>query len=126
MTKLTSVGLAVAIILFFVSPPALALNCTKFKGDEKQLCHIVNPFPISENEKRQLMKSDLYDSTDNINQPVNLYLNLENQKQINLNSVYEDKIVIIGQLVLFFVLNYSVFSILTKSFNILKWLSVDS
>jgi hypothetical protein len=114
------------VIALIVLPSAHALNCTKFKGDNRELCNAINPLELSEKDKKALMQSNIYGTINVKEEPINLNLNLEEQTPITLEQVYEDKIVTIGRFIVFLLLNYSIFSILTKSFNILKWLNVAS
>jgi len=128
MEKGTKIGLMVVLIIFlYYLPSAHALNCTKFTGDERSLCGTINPLPVTESYKRQLMRSDLYNTNVIVsNEPINLSLNLDEQEQTTLNKVYDENIIIIGSLLTFIFVNYSILSILTKSFNIIKWLVVVS
>lgn len=125
MEKGTKILLAVVLTIILYLSPAHALNCTKFKGDEKSLCRTINPLPIGESDKKKLMKSDLYGSTNENNEPVDFNLNLDEEEKITTSEIYDDNIIIIVQLGLFILINYAVFSFLTKPKEIIKWLRVD-
>jgi len=116
--------LAVALALLLILPPVYALNCTKFKGDEKSLCRTINPLPIAESDKKKMMKSDLYGSTKN-DEPIELSLVLEKQEQLTTSEIYENNIGFIVKFGLFILLNYAIFSFLTKPSKIIKWLRAD-
>ena len=115
--------LLTAVCIALTLPSVSALNCTLFQGDERELCGHINPLEISEDEKTSLMRNNVYGTIENRNGEVNLDLNLENT-EVNLNEVYEKKIVTISKFILFFFVNYFAFS-LTKSSLLLKWLNVD-
>lgn len=122
-----TLGLAIAfaLSLIFTLSPVHALNCTEYHGDRRDLCNAVDPLELSERDKLSLMEDNVYGQIDNSEQSISL--NLENQEQpVTLNQIYHEKIIPIGQLVIFFLVNYSILSIVTKSFNILKWLTVVS
>lgn len=119
-----------AVILFLhlsilILPPAYALNCSKFDGDERALCGIVKPFPIAESTKDTFMKRDLFGQAQPIDRNIKINLNLENNKQITLNDIYQDKIIFIIKLSTFILINYFIFSILNKSSFLTKWLNAD-
>ena len=119
--------LAVALIFIFgfMLSPAYALNCTKFKGDERNLCRTINPLPLAESYKVQLMKPDLYGSP-NTNEPIHLNLQFDEQEKLTTAQIYQDNIEKIAKLGLFIILNYALFSFLTKPSKIIKWLHADS
>ena len=107
--------LLVAILLLLVLPSALALNCTKYRGDSRDLCNNINPLDISESEKRALMQSNVYGSINPQNNSVDLHLNLKNESAITLGGIYESKILIIIKFVLFILFLYIFYRILIKS-----------
>lgn len=123
--KSTKLGLAVIALTLFL-PPARALNCTIYSGDYNSLCNTINPLPIGENDKFSLMQSNLYGNIETSQESINLNLNEQNEAPISLESIYEDKIIIIGKFFAFILTNYGIFSILTKSSIVRKWLTAVS
>jgi len=117
------IWLVAIFILLLVIPSALALNCTKYKGDYRKLCGIVNPLPLSESYKKSLMKEDLFQTSasDKID---NLYIDLEDQEEITFNQIYEEKISLVLKILLFILFNYALFKFLTKYDKVKKWLPV--
>lgn len=107
--------LLVAILFLLVLPSALALNCTKYKGDYKTLCGIIKPLPLTESYKRTLMKPNLYGQFNAHNGTPNLQLNDQDQEPVTLNYIYESKLLIISKFVLFILFLYIFYRVLTKS-----------
>lgn len=120
-----TLGLAGIVLTLFL-PPAHALNCTIYYGDYRSLCTVVNPLPIDESYKFSLMQPNLYGSIDASQESINLNLNEQNEAPITLESIYEDKIIVIGKFFAFILANYGIFSILTKSSIVRRWLTAVS
>ncbi len=118
--------LLVVVSLILILPSALALNCTKYDGDKHELCNNIDPLDISESDKRSLMEDGVYGPINPSNPSVNLELNLTNNSPITLEMIYEEKIVFITKFLLFLLFNYLLFSMITKSKFIRKWLTADS
>jgi len=118
--------LLVVVSLILILPSALALNCTKYEGDKHELCNNIDPLDISESDKRALMGDGVYGPINPSNPSVNLELNLTNNSPITLEMIYEEKIVFITKFLLFLLFNYLLFSMITKSKFIRKWLTADS
>ena len=113
------------VLILLVLPSVLALNCTRFSNDHRDLCNIVNPLTISENDRRTLMQDNLYGQINTNNNQVNLQLQQSDEPQITLKTIYEEKIVFIGRLLIFILFNYFLFSFITKLDFVRKWLIVD-
>lgn len=117
--------LLMVVLTSLFLPSALALNCTHYDGDHRDLCNSVNPLDISDSDKLSLMQDGLYGQINPRDPSVNLQLEATNEPVITLKTVYDDKIVFIGRFVIFILFNYCLFSILTKSTFIRKWLIAD-
>lgn len=113
------------VSLILVLPSALALNCTKYYGDNQDLCNNINPLDLSESNKLSLMEDNVYGDINSPNPSVNLQLNQNSEEPITFETIYEEKIVFIGRFSIFLIFIYSTYSILTKSRFIRKWLVVD-
>lgn len=108
--------LVAIFIILLLLPSALALNCTKYRGDQKKLCNILKYLPLTESYKRTLMKSDIY-RVDSSSQVDDLSLNIENQKEITFSEIYDSKISLIVKIVLFILLIYLIYKILSKHYR---------
>jgi hypothetical protein len=117
--------LAVALIVAEL-PPAFALNCTLYEGEQGELCGIVNPLEVNEDEKEALMQPSIYGESDFISQPVNLNLNLQNERILTPDELYEKNILRVWNILLITFIHYIAYSVSTKSSSIIKWLRVDS
>lgn len=117
-------ALLLVAVLIWALPPALALNCTLFSGEAHTLCTVVDPLPLEEDYKWNLMRSDLYGSVEVNNAPVNLHVPL-NEAEVTLNQIYEENISFGAKFALFLFFNYAFFSYLTKSSIMRKWLTAD-
>ena len=106
--------LLMAILFLLVMPSALALNCTKYKGDYKTLCGIINPLPFTESYKKSLIQPNLYGQFNAHNGTPNLQLQKISEPSITLEQIYNDKILIIGKFVLFIIFLYIFYYLLTK------------
>ena len=111
---------------FMMLPPAFALNCTLYEGEQNELCGVVNPLDISEGDKEALMQPSIYGLTEPDNSPIVLNLNLPEESPVTLNSIYENNISRAWNILLFTLVHYVAFSVATRSSLILKWLRVDS
>lgn len=120
-----AVLLATVFVLMMLSP-ALALNCTLYEGEEHELCGIVNPLDLNDNEKEALMQPSLYGDAEPTNKPIVLSLNFQEETSVTLNSIYENNITRAWQIMLFTLVHYVTYSVATKSSILLKWLRVDS
>lgn len=114
-----SVIVAWALLLL---PSALALNCTLYYGNNRNLCNAINPLSISESDKLALMKPNVYGQIPQSTAEENLSLNLGAQNQISFSQIYEQNIYIAVRMVLLVFGIYSVFSIMTKHS---RWLPAD-
>ena len=113
-----------ATFIFLIMPLVSSLNCTLFYGNNYQLCGIIEPLSLSEGEKQVLMQEDIYHITSSDNS-VNLQLEQKNEEPITLESIYEEKIVLLGKIFFLVFSNYALFSVLTKSSFGKKWLIAD-
>lgn len=118
--------LLMAVSLILILPSVLALNCTLYYGSKRDLCNNINPLTISESNKLSLMRDNAYGTFNPPNPSVNLVLNTNNDSPITFETIYEEKIVFIGKFLLFLLFNYMIYSILTKSSLVRKWLTADS
>lgn len=112
-------------IILFLTPSALALNCSKYYGDNRDLCKEINPLDITEKEKKQLMKDNVYGDVNIIDLPDDFSMNLENQHKITASELYDFKIHIIFKMFLLVLLIYTAYRILNSS-KFRKWLHADS
>jgi len=83
--------LAVALIIAEL-PPAFALNCTLYEGEQNELCGVVNPLELSDSEKESLMQPSIYGNIEPDNSPIVLNLNMPDEQLLTLDSVYEEKL----------------------------------
>lgn len=112
-----------AVVVIFLLQPAYALNCSLYYGDYHNLCWVVKPLPIQEQNKQSLMNPNLYGEVPQINKDL-IEITPEPIKEKDLAS--NDNLILAVKIAIFFLINYSVYSILTKSSFILKWLSAVS
>lgn len=116
--------LFLALILAVALPLVSALNCTNYQKDQYQLCNSIQNLPLPEDQKISLMQPDALGYINDNEKPISLSLNGENDK-ITLEEIYRDKISFIVKLSLFILINYVIYSFLTKYSKIIKWLSAD-
>lgn len=115
----------VVISLIMILPSALALNCTEYHGDKRELCNNIDPLEISESDKLSLMADSIYGSINPPDPSINLSLNKTNETPITLETIYNKKVVFLGRFAILFFFVYSTYSIVTKSSFMRKWLNVD-
>jgi|SRR3989338_3105674 len=114
-----------ALALIILLPLANSLNCTKYQGDYNDLCNNINPLELSEGDKLSLMQSNVYGNIEPSEGRVNLQLQ-GSPDSITLDDIYQSKISLLVGIGTFIFVNYVIFSILTKSDFIRKWLIADS
>ena len=117
--------LAVALIITEL-PPAFALNCTLYEGEQNELCGVVNPLELSDSEKESLMQPSIYGNIDPDTSPIVLNLNMPQEQALTLDRVYEENVVRAWQILLFTFVHYFAYSVATKSSTLMQWLRVDS
>ena len=117
--------LAVALVIG-VLPPAFALNCTLYEGDQHDLCGAIDPLEISDGEKESLMQADIYTYTEFSNEPIELALHPSEEQAQTFDNLYEQNIQRAFQILLFILVHYCAYSYATRSSSILQWLRVDS
>lgn len=117
-----------AVVAFFLTlPSALALNCTVYEGEHQELCGIINPLEISENEKETLMQTNVFGDTKVYqDEPIQLNLNLSGEEQRTLDDIYEHNIVRVFHILLFIGVHYVAYAVTTRSSFFLQWVNVDS
>ena len=119
--------LNLAVVFFiFLFPPVSALNCSLYNGDHNSLCGMVDPLPLSEEEKTALMQSDVYGEIEARNAEVSMKLNIPEDEQKTMSDVYHENISTLMTLLFLIFINYTAFSIARNSSFIRKWLSADS
>lgn len=119
------VSLLLAVVLIWALPPALALNCTLFSGEDHTLCSVVDALDLQEDAKNSLMRHDLYGSIQTSDNTVHLSLPDQDIPAITLEQIYDEKIAFGVKFGLFIFFNYIFFKYLTKSSNFQKWLTAD-
>lgn len=118
--------LLAAVLVFVMLPPALALNCTLYESEEYELCGVVNPLDLSEDEKEALMQPSIYGESEPDSESIVLTLNLSQESALTLNDIYEQNIARAWQIMLFTFVHYLAYALATRSSLIHKWLRVDS
>jgi len=113
----------VLVLTLIFLPSVYALNCTLFTSSKNDLCNNINPLELNENDKFSLMQDNIYGSINEEQEPINITLNLQNQEVKTTKQLYEENVSMLVKLCLFIFVNYSVFSFLTKSSKIIKWLN---
>ena len=117
--------LLAAVLIVVTLPPAFALNCTLYEGEHGELCGVIDPLPLSEEDKTSLLYDGIYGTIDTTQEPVALNLNLPSSEQITLNDVYESNIVRAWNILLFILVHYVAYAITTRSSFFSQWLNVD-
>ncbi len=121
-----NVLLLAAVLACIMLPPALALNCTLYEGARGELCGVVNPLSLNEDEKTSLMQDNVYGSMDTTQIPITLNLSLPNTEQVMLNDVYERNIEPPRKTLPFLAVHYGAYSLTTRSSILIQWLNVGS
>jgi|GEM_PF-6826558 len=126
MKAVTLTAILFLSVYILIMPSASALKCKYYEGDEKELCYTINDLDISNKEKDELMQDSLNkrDYTPS-SQTISLSLNGYEENAITINDIYESKITKIWKIFLMVFINYSIYSVLTKSSILLKWVNAD-
>lgn len=107
-------------------PPALALNCTLYEGEQQEICGVIEPLELNDDEKEALMQPSIYGESEQSSEPIVLSLNLPNEQPIILDALYEQNVERAWQILLITFIHYFAYSFATKSSTIIQWLRVGS